>query len=135
MQRIVKLIRCVKYFVQTEVVEIDNKTVHSLKHVWVRRLPSDADREFALKIELHASSCLEFLSKNLLRMFRPIASQFTVSIRRDSISAARMELVDRHFIIISRIVLQAPACNTLDAHLQPPTNALLVNACKAKVTV
>ena len=68
-------------------------------------------------------------------MFQHIASQFTASIRLDSISAARMELVDQRFIIISRIVLQAPACNTLDALLQPLTNALLVNACKARVTV
>jgi hypothetical protein len=68
-------------------------------------------------------------------MFQHIASQFTASIRLDSISAARMELVDQRFIIISQIVLKALVCNTLDALLQPLTNAQLVNACKAKVTV
>lgn len=75
------------------------------------------------------------LNSNPQLVFQLTAIQFSASTSRSSISGAKMELADQRCLTITRILIQAHASNTLDAHSLNLTNVLLVNVYRAKVTV
>ena len=88
-----------------------------------------------LKIKVSVLCYLASLNSNPQLVFQPTANQFSASTSRSSISGAKMELADQRCSTISPILIQVHASNTLDARSLNLTNVLLVNVCRAKVTV
>ena len=118
-----------------EAVEIDNKTVRSLRLAWVQKPLLDADRESVLKIKVSALYYLVYLNLNLQLVFLPIAIRFSASTNRSSILGAKMGLAGQLFLTISRILIKTHVSNTLGAHLLRLTNVQLVTVYRAKVIV